>query len=436
MLYTRTQACQQGSSNRRLCNMDTNMLQPFARELGSTLESVTTALQQEALENAMAAEKALVAFLRKYGISLAVAETQHAYGWLFLAPFAQPEVTVHILWLHNRHFWKAPSRPLYFTHSLKKAGGKQNKSALKGHQGCHVTTSDWMARACGNASRLLLLACSNIIGWGTAQLQLESWMQHDRAEAWANARGLKLVQTGAIQTQNGGTQAGVAICVKKHIGISCIAVDTPDILQGRIVAALLNLGPPLTLVSVYFTTGLSDEARYEQWAALELVIATLAQPVGEGAAQLLPSLLRGEAHHKHMSASGQELFFGLADAYPKLNTTAALKVNLPNLVGTALSNARTPPRRESAWKHLSFSDPDKVDEILAEASVFKDEGILFGEHIEEDADEDDDEAPEVEELLELEEEEAPLLHGRERASSSPAGARSDCRTRSCQCKLF
>eukprot|EP00971_Amphidinium_carterae_P173554 3440477-Amphidinium_carterae.1 len=111
-----------------------------------------------------------------------------------------------------------------------------------------------------------------------------------------------------------------------------------------------------------------------------------------------------QAHHSH-SAALQVL--GMADGQPKLNTTAALKANLPDLVGIALAHSHTAARRESAWKHLSFSDADKVLEILAEARVLHDERILFGHQ------QTDDEAPEVEELLELEEEETPWSDGEE-----------------------
>eukprot|EP00971_Amphidinium_carterae_P088824 1757844-Amphidinium_carterae.1 len=45
----------------------------------------------------------------------------------------------------------------------------------------------------------------------------------------------------------------------------------------------------------------------------------------------------------HFSHSVALQVLRLADGEPKLNTTAALKANLPDLVGTALSNAQ--PRR-------------------------------------------------------------------------------------------
>eukprot|EP00971_Amphidinium_carterae_P184550 3664035-Amphidinium_carterae.1 len=58
----------------------------------------------------------------------------------------------------------------------------------------------------------------------------------------------------------------------------------------------------------------------------------------------------------------------MAAGQPKLNTTAALTANLPDLVSIALASSHTVARRESAWKHLSFSDAEAVLEILAEAS--------------------------------------------------------------------
>eukprot|EP00971_Amphidinium_carterae_P328979 6461171-Amphidinium_carterae.1 len=103
--------------------------------------------------------------------------------------------------------------------------------------------------------------------------------REDQAHAWASAHGLKLVHSPAIPTEAGGSQGGVAICVKKHIGVAQVPLDVPDTLRGRVVAARVNVGPPLTLVSVYLTTGLSDDCRFKQWSDLQEVIASLTGPI-------------------------------------------------------------------------------------------------------------------------------------------------------------
>eukprot|EP00971_Amphidinium_carterae_P329651 6462240-Amphidinium_carterae.1 len=262
----------------------------LAKELGSTAEAVCTSLHNEAQPLALATEKACVAFVHKYGVSLAIVETQHSYGWIFLAPYAPSNVNVHLLWLQNSHYWKGPAKSLSFTHGLQsnlphqniwvnlEAGGRVVRPRTQGHQGCQVPTADWMGRAGGRARRLLLLACSNVTGWGTAQMQLEQWIQHarvpdmwciqethlpaareDQAQSWARAHGLKFVHAPATPTSERGSQGGVAICVKNHIGLSRVNLDVPPTLQGRIVAARVNLGPALTVVSAYLTTGLTDE---------------------------------------------------------------------------------------------------------------------------------------------------------------------------------
>eukprot|EP00971_Amphidinium_carterae_P001376 27408-Amphidinium_carterae.2 len=282
---------------------------------------LTEALQRLRPEGVMGDEILVAAVAMKYNVRVLVLHRDTQQAWAFVPSAVEVTGWTHFLWLQGHHYWHTEAMDTLGTiqHALdggleqgedvqqamqiSLAGGGFQKVtiiatlAMLGHTidaaldfGKGAASNNPRHARCrrGKKHEDLQLASSNVIGWGSAELQFDAWAgtgTHDLApHIWCvqehhcregayttmvnqyDRWGYSCFGAQAIP-KNAGTSAGVAVLVKKYVAATAIG-KVPGLLQGRVAAVRAAVAGGITFVSAYLTVGASAAQRLDELEAL------------------------------------------------------------------------------------------------------------------------------------------------------------------------